>query len=60
MVFYWEVEGFCVKMTNTGHLHAAGDGSEGTILKGLELINMAPSGIGEPYWGSVCDEGADE
>ena len=60
MVFYGEGEGFCVKMTNTGHLHAAGDGPEGTILEGLELIDVALTEIGEPYWGSVGDEGADE
>ena len=37
MVMDWEDEGFCVKMGNTGHLHAARGGTEGTILQTSEF-----------------------
>ena len=40
--------GLCVKMVNTGHLHAACCSAEGGVLKGLEFADGGRGGVGEP------------
>ena len=52
-----EDAGFCVKMSDGGHLHAAGCDTEGSILEGLEFADGGWGGIGEPDWGRVCKQG---
>ena len=56
----WEDVGFCVKMPNGGHLHAARRNTEGSVLKGLEFLDGGGGSVGEPYGGRVCEEGPDQ
>ena len=55
-----EGEGFGVKMVNGTHLHAAGGYAEGRILDALEFQNGGRGSVGEPNWGSVGEQGANE
>ena len=52
--------GFCVKIVDAAHLHAASRYPEGGILDGLESVEDCRTGIGEPDRGGICKEGADE
>ena len=60
VVFDWEDGRLCVKMSNAGHLHAAGCDTEGRVLECLESIDVGGFEVGEPDGISVGDEGADE
>ena len=51
--FNREDAGFCVKMSNGGHPHAAGCNTEGGVLKGLEFLDGGRGGVGKPNWGRV-------
>ena len=44
---------FCVEMPNVGHPHTSRHGTEGSVLEGLELLNIGLGGVGEPYWGII-------
>ena len=52
--------GFCVKMVDSAHLHAASGYAEGGILDGLELEDGRGFGIWEPDGGGVGKKGADK
>ena len=52
--------GLCVKMPNTGHLHAAGRNTEGSVLEGLEFLDGGVGGVGEPNGGRVSEKGPNE
>ena len=55
-----EDAGFCVKMSNGGHLHAAGCYTEGSVLEGLEFLDGGRGGVWMPDGGSISEEGPDE
>ena len=50
----------CVEMSNVGHPHTSRHGTEGSVLEGLELLNIGLGGVGEPYWGSIGEEGSNK
>ena len=50
----------CVEMPNVGHPHTSRHSTEGSVLKGLELLDVRLGGIGEPYWGSVGKKGSNK
>jgi len=52
--------GLSVKMTNIGHPHAARGGAEGSVLEGLELLDIGGRRVREPDWSCIGTEGADE
>ena len=52
--------GFCVKMVNSAHLHAASGYTEGRILNGLKFKDGRGAGVREPDGGGVGEKGADE
>ena len=48
MVFDWKDLSFCVEVVYWGHFDAAGGGSEGRVLDGLEFLDIAGGSVGEP------------
>ena len=52
--------GLCVKMSNSGHPHAAGRYAEGSVLEGLEFLDGGGGSIREPDGAGVCEEGSNE
>jgi hypothetical protein len=57
----WERAGFSVQVGNGGHEQAAGGNAKRAILEGLEvLLDCRGIGVGEPDWGGVGEDGADE
>ena len=50
----------CVKMSNVGHLHAAGGDAQSGVLDGLELFDVGRLAVGEPDGGCISEEGPDE
>ena len=52
--------GFCVKMVDVGHLHAACGSTKGSILEGLDFIDGGGGGIGKPNGSCISVEGPDE
>ena len=60
VVVDWEDGGFCVKMTLAGHLHAARDDTEGSVLEGLDFGDTGGAGVREPDGGGVGEKGPNE
>ena len=52
--------GLRVKMALGGHLQRPSADPEGRVLYPLELEDSRVRGVGEPGWGSVCEQWADE
>ena len=55
-----EDAGFCMKMSDARHPHAAGCNTEGGVLEGLEFVDGGRGGIGKPYRGRVGEQGPNE
>ena len=52
--------GFCVKMVNRTHLHAADGNAECGVLDTLQFLDGGGGDVGEPDRGGVGEEGGDE
>ena len=50
----------CVEMPNVRHPHTTHHSTEGSVVEGLELLNIGLGGVGEPYWGSIGEKGSNE
>ena len=53
-----EDPGLCVEMANISHPHTSRQGTEGSILEGLQSLDVGGGGIGEPEGCGVGEEGS--
>ena len=49
-----------VEMSDVGHPHTSRHGAEGSVLEGLELLDIGLGCVGEPYRGGIGKEGSNE
>ena len=60
MVSHWQDFGFCVKMVDGTHPHAASGNTEGVVLNSLESLNRRSGGIGKPDGTGIGEKEADK